>query len=59
MKVGVHQGSALSPLPFAIVVDVITESVRNGLMSELLSVDNSVLMNETTEELREQFWKWK
>ena len=35
MKVGVHQGSALSPLLFAIVVDVITESVimRNGLMS--------------------------
>ena len=30
MKVGVHQESALSPLLFAIVVDVITESVRNG-----------------------------
>ena len=32
MKVGVHQGSALMPLLFAIVVDGITESVRNGLM---------------------------
>ena len=33
VKVGVHQGSAL---PLAIVVDVITETVRNGLMSEML-----------------------
>ena len=32
VKVGVHQGSALSPLLFAIMVDVITESVTNGLM---------------------------
>ena len=36
VKVGVHQGSVLSPLAFAIVVDVVTESVRNGLMSEML-----------------------
>ena len=36
VKVGVHQGSVLLPLVFAIVVDVVTESVRNGLMSEML-----------------------
>ena len=30
VKVGVHQGSVLSPLVFAIVVDVVTENVRNG-----------------------------
>ena len=28
VKVGVHQGSMLLPLVFAIVVDVVTESVR-------------------------------
>ena len=28
VKVGVHQGSVLSPLLFAIVVDVITENAR-------------------------------
>ena len=38
VKVGVHQGSASSPLLFAIVVAVITESVRNGLMSEMFYV---------------------
>ena len=30
MKVGVHQGSVLSPLIFAIVIDVVTESAREG-----------------------------
>jgi len=59
VKVGVHQGSALSPLLFAIVVDVLTESVRNGLMSEMLYADDLVLPSETMEGLRETFWKWK
>ena len=54
-----HQGSVLSPLVFAIVVDVVTESVTNGLMSEMLYADDLVLMSETMEGLREKFWKWK
>ena len=40
MKVGVHQRSFLSPLLFAIVVDVITESAREGLMKEILYADD-------------------
>ena len=52
MKVGVHQGSVLSPLVFAIVVDVVTENVKNGLMSGMLYVDDLVLMSETMEGLR-------
>ena len=59
MKVGVHQGSACLPLLFAIVVDVITESVRNGLISEMLYVDDLVLTSESMEGLREKFWKWR
>ena len=55
MKVGVHQGSALSPLLFAVVVDVITESVRNGLMSEMWYADDLVLTSELMEGLREKF----
>ena len=58
MKVGVHQGSVLSPLVFAIVVDVVRENVRNGLISEMLYADDLVLMSETMEGLREKFWKW-
>ena len=38
---------------------MITESVRNGLMSEILYADDLVLTSETMEGLREKFWKWK
>ena len=43
VKVGMHQGSMLSPLVFAVVVVVVTESARNGLMSEILYADALVL----------------
>ena len=59
VKVVVHQRSVLSPLVFAIMVDVVTGSVRNGLMSEMLYADDLVLMSETMRGLRDKFWKWK
>ena len=46
VKVGVHQGSVLSPLVFVIVVEVVTENVRNGLMSEMLYADDLVLTSK-------------
>ncbi|XP_044164468.1 uncharacterized protein LOC122948563 [Acropora millepora] len=57
VKFGVHQGSTLSLLLFAIVVDVIMGSVRNGLKNEMLY--GLVLTSKTIEGLREKFWKWK
>ena len=59
VKVGVHQGSVLSPLVFAIVVDVITENAREGLFHDILYADDLVLTSETMEGLREKFRKWK
>ena len=59
VKVGVHQGSVLSPLVFAIVLDVVTESAREGLLNEMLYADDLVLMSESLAGLREKFWKWK
>ena len=40
LKVGVHQGSTLSPLLFIMVMDVLTEDVRNGSLIELLYADD-------------------
>ena len=59
VKVGVHQGSVLLPLLFAIVVNAITESARRGVVNELLYADDLVLMSETMEDLKERFWNWK
>ena len=56
VKVGVHQGSVLSPLLFAIVVDVITENARRGVISELLYADDLVLMSKNMEDLKKRFW---
>ena len=59
VKVGVHQGSVLSPPLFAIVVDVITENARRGVVNELLYANDLVLMSETMEDLKIRFWNWK
>ena len=59
VKLGMHQGSLLSPFLFAVVVDVATEFVRVGAISELLYADDLVLMSETIKGLRNKFLKWK
>ena len=57
--VGVHQRSVLSPLLFAIEVDVVTENAREGLMKEVLYTDDLVLMSEMMESLKGRFLKWR
>ena len=59
VKVGVHQGSVLSPLLFAMVIDEVTENARKGWMKQILYADDLVLMGETMEELRENFNEWR
>ena len=65
VKFVVHQGSVLSPLLFAIVVDVITENARRGVVNELWYADDLVIMSETMEDLKKDFgigrmhWKVK
>ena len=39
VKMGMHQGSVLSPFLLAVVVDVITEFAREGALCELLYAD--------------------
>ena len=51
VRVGVHQGSVISPLIFAIVVDAVTEQARKGLSNEILNADDLVLMSENLEDL--------
>ena len=59
VKVGVHQGSVLSPFLFAIVVDVVAEEIREGVPYEILYADDLVLVSETLEGLQRKFCNWK
>jgi Reverse transcriptase (RNA-dependent DNA polymerase) len=52
VKVGLHQGSALSPLLFIIVMEVVSGEIRGGLPGELLYVDDLVLLTESEVDLR-------
>ena len=53
-RVGVHQGSVISPLIFAIVVDAVSEQAIKGRLNEILYVDDLVLMSENLKDVRER-----
>ena len=59
VRVGVHQGSVISPLIFAIVVDAVTEQARKRLLNEILYANDLVRMRENLEDLRERFQRWR
>ena len=56
VKVGLHQGSVLSPLLFAAVMDVVSSEVRSGLPTELLYL---VIMSPTMEQLGKCVAEWR
>ena len=59
VKVGVHQGSVLSPLLFIMVMDVLTEDVRDGSLVELLYADDLVLRGVSLYEVMDKYGRWK
>ena len=59
VKVGLHQGSALSPLLFITVMDVISKEVGRGPPHAMLFADDLVLCESTREEAEEQLEVWR
>ena len=59
VKVGVHQGSVLSPLLFIIVMEALSRTFREGLPMELLYADDLVLVADSEELLMEKIKRWK
>ena len=57
-SVGVHQGSALSPLLFKIVMEEATKEVRIGDPWELLYADDLVLSADFKEGVTKMFKDW-
>ena len=59
VKVGLHQGSALSPLLFITVMDVISKEVCRVPPHAMLFADDLVLCEKTRQEAEEQLELWR
>ena len=59
VKVGVHQGSVLSPLLFITVLDALSTEFREGLPWELLYADDLALIAESEADLIVKIKLWK
>ena len=59
VNVGVHQGSVLSPLLIAIVIDVVKTEIKEGKLQEVLYADDIALIVENMAEPHNTFYGWK
>ena len=59
VRVSLHQGSALSPFLFAIIMDVLTKDVRKEAPWDMMFVDDVVLCREDKEELKVSLERWR
>ena len=59
VKVGVHQGSILSPLLFIIVLEALSREFRSGVPWEDLYADDLVIITEWLEECVRRLLTWK
>ena len=59
VKVGVHQGSVLSPLLFILVLEALSRKFRVGLPWELFYADDLALIADSEVELLAKIGRWK
>ena len=59
VKVGLHQGSALSPFLFALTMDRLTDEVRREALWTMLLADDIVICEETRKEVERKLESWR
>ena len=57
--VGLHQGSALSPFLFAIIMDKLTEDIRKDAPWDMLFADDIMLSRQNHRELEDDLEIWR
>ncbi|KAK3542798.1 hypothetical protein QTP70_002998 [Hemibagrus guttatus] len=59
VEVGLHQGLALSPFLFAIVMDQLSEEVRQESPWTMMFADDIVIWSESREQVEENLERWR
>ena len=59
VKVGLHQGSALSPFLFAVIMDWLTDEVRREPPRTTLFADDIVICKEIRKEVEQRLESWR
>ena len=59
VRVGLHQGSALSPFLFILLLDVLTEGMRRRIPWSILYADDGFLCGTDDEELNREAEEWR
>ena len=59
VEVGLHQGSALSPFLFAMVMDRLTDKVRQESSWNMMFADDIVICSESKEQVERSLERWR
>ncbi|XP_071699533.1 secreted RxLR effector protein 78-like [Rutidosis leptorrhynchoides] len=59
IEVGLHQGSALSPFLFALILDELSQGIQENISWCLIFADDIVLVSEQKDELNRRLERWR